>query len=119
MGGSVTGRREGFIIGFVKMLSTIVPHVGQELWEILGQTEELAYAKWPEYDESLTKDSSVTYAVSVNGKLREKLVMPLNCPKEEVEKEALASPKIKTYTDGHEIVKIIVVPNKIVNIVIK
>ncbi len=110
---------KGFIIGFVKMLSTIVPHVGQELWEILGQTEELAYAKWPEYDESLTKDSSVTYAVSVNGKLREKLVMPLNCPKEEVEKEALASPKIKTYTDGHEIVKIIVVPNKIVNIVIK
>ncbi len=110
---------EGFIEGLVLLLSPIIPHVGEELWEILGHKESLAYAKWPEYDEELTKENVVTYAVSVNGKLRDKIDVDASTSKEDVERIALASEKIRNYTDGHEIVKIIVVPNKIVNIVIK
>ncbi|MBO5711450.1 MAG: leucine--tRNA ligase [Acholeplasmatales bacterium] len=109
----------GFIEGFVKLISPIIPHVGEELWEILGHNDSIAYEQWPTYEEALTKDSTVTYAVSVNGKLRDKLDVDAETPTKEVEALALASERIKAYTDGHEIVKIIVVPKKIVNIVIK
>ncbi len=109
----------GFIEGLVQLLSPITPHVCEELWEILGHKESIAYSKWPEYDEELTKETMVTYAISVNGKLRDKLDIAMDTPKEEVEALALASSKVKNYTDGHTIIKVIVVPNKIVNIVIK
>ena len=109
----------GFIEGLVKLISPIVPHMGEELWEILGHDNTIAYEAWPEYDEEKTKESVVTYAVSVNGKLRDKIEIEANTNSKEVEEIALASPKIKSYTDGHQIVKVIVVPNKIVNIVIK
>ena len=109
----------GFIEGFVKMFSAICPHVGEELWESLGHKGTIAYESWPTYDESKTKEATCTYAISVNGKLRDKLQIDAQTPKEEVERLAFASEKIKSYTDGHEIVKVIVVPKKIVNIVIK
>ncbi len=109
----------GFIEGFVKLFSTICPHVGEELWEILGHTGTIAYEPWPVFDEALTKEATCVYAVSVNGKLRDKITLDANTPNDEVQKAAFASEKIKAYTDGHEIVKVIVVPKKIVNIVIK
>jgi leucyl-tRNA synthetase len=93
--------------------------MGEELWEILGHNNTIAYESWPEYDEEKTKESVVTYAVSVNGKLRDKIEVEANTNSKEVEAIALSSSKIKAYTDGHQIVKVIVVPNKIVNIVIK
>ncbi len=98
----------GFIEGLVQLLSPIAPH-----------KETIAYSKWPEYDEELTKEEIVTYAVSVNGKLRDKLSIPASTTKEEVEAMALASPKIINYTKDHQIVKVIVVLQKIVNIVVK
>ena len=109
----------GFIEGLVKLISPICPHMGEELWQILGHDTTIAYAQWPEYDEEKTKESVVTYAVSVNGKLRDKIEVEANTNSKEVEAIALSSSKIKAYTDGHQIVKVIVVPNKIVNIVIK
>lgn len=109
----------GFMEGLVQLLSPITPHIGEELWSILGHKESIAYSKWPEYDEELAKETEVTYAVSINGRLRDKLNLSASTPKEEVEALALSSPKVKNYTDGHQIVKVIVVPNKIVNIVIK
>ena len=109
----------GFIEGFVKLFSTICPHIGEELWEILGHTGTIAYEPWPVFDEALTKEATCVYAVSVNGKLRDKITLDANTPNDEVQKAAFASEKIKAYTDGHEIVKVIVVPKKIVNIVIK
>ncbi|MBQ9124957.1 MAG: leucine--tRNA ligase, partial [Acholeplasmatales bacterium] len=109
----------GFIEGLVKMLSPIVPHLGEELWQILGHNTSLAYEEWPKYNVELTKDSEVTYAVSVNGKLRDKLVIDADTPNDKVEEMALALEKIKSFTDGHTVVKVIVVPKKIVNIVIK
>ena len=89
------------------------------MWETLGHNKTIAYEPWPTYDESKLADGDITYAVSVNGKLRDKIVMPLNTDTKVVEAKALESEKIKNYTDGHQIVKIIVIPNKIVNIVIK
>ena len=109
----------GFVEGYVKLLSPIIPHICEEMWQVLGHDGTIAYESWPTYDEAKTKNATVTYAVSVNGKLRDKLVLDPELSKEEVEKLAFQSPKIKTYTDGHEIVKVIVVPKKIVNIVIK
>ena len=109
----------GFVEGYVKLLSPIIPHICEEMWQVLGHDGTIAYESWPTYDEAKTKNTTVTYAVSVNGKLRDKLVLDPELSKEEVEKLAFQSPKIKSYTDGHEIVKVIVVPKKIVNIVIK
>ncbi|MGM9970410.1 MAG: leucine--tRNA ligase [Anaeroplasma sp.] len=110
---------KGFIEGFVKMFSAICPHAGEELWEILGHSGTIAYEPWPTYDEELTHDALVTYAVSINGKLRDKLQIEANTDVKEVEKLAFESQKIKAFIEGHEIVKVIVIPNKIVNIVIK
>ena len=109
----------GFIEGFIKLLSPVAPHICEEMWQSLGHNSTIAYESWPTYDEAKCKDDQVTYAVSVNGKLRDKLLLDANLDAKEVEKQALASEKIKAYTDGKEIVKIIVVPKKIVNIVIK
>lgn len=109
----------GFMEGLVQLLSPIIPHVGEELWSILGHTESIAYSKWPKYDEALTKETMITYAVSINGKLRDRLVVPADTSEEEIRKQALASQKVKNYTDGYQIVKVIVVLGKIVNIVIK
>lgn len=109
----------GFIEDFIKLLSPICPHICEELWETLGHNVTIAYEKWPTYDEAKLIDDEVVYAVSVNGKLRDKILVPANLGAKEVEKIALDSEKIKSYIDSHEIIKIIVVPKKIVNIVIK
>jgi len=110
---------KGFIEGFVKLLSPIAPHICEEMWQILGHNDTIAYAAWPTYEEALTKDSTVVYAVSVNGKMRDKIEVEADLDQEAVKNLALSSERIKQYTEGHEIVKIIVVPKKIVNIVIK
>ena len=89
------------------------------MWEILGNTDCLATATWPTFDENKLVDNEVTYAISVNGKLRDKALIDVNATEEEVKNIALSLEKVKAYTDGHQIVKVIVVPKKIVNIVIK
>ena len=109
----------GFIEGLVQLLSPICPHVAEEMWHDLGHNESIAKSSWPKYDEAKIVDNVVVYAVSVNGKLRDKIEIEADASKEDVEKKALESQKVKNYTDGHEIVKIIVVPKKIVNIVVK
>lgn len=110
---------KGFIEGLVKLLSPVCPHICSEMWEILGNTDCLATATWPTFDENKLVDNEVTYAISVNGKLRDKALIDVNATEEEVKNIALSLEKVKVYTDGHQIVKVIVVPKKIVNIVIK
>ena len=110
---------KGFIEGLVLLLSPIAPHICEEMWEYLGHDKTLAYEPWPTFDESLTKDDLIEYPVSVNGKMRDKLYASAETSKEELEKLALDLPKIKAYTDGKTIVKMIVVPKKIINIVVK
>ena len=110
---------KGFIEGFIKLLSPIAPHICEELWQYLGHNNTIAYEAWPEFNDELTKDNLITYAISINGKLRDKMDLALNLDQETIKNEALNREKIKNFIEGHEIIKIIVVVNKIVNIVIK
>ncbi|MGE7695339.1 leucine--tRNA ligase [Lysinibacillus sp. NPDC094177] len=105
--------------GFVKMLAPMVPHVAEELWQILGHNETLAYKEWPTYDESKLVDDEVEIAVQVAGKVRAKIIVAKDASKEEIEKVALADDKVQEYMAGKNLVKIIVIPGKLVNIVVK
>ena len=103
--------------GFVKMISCIAPHMGEEMWNFLGHTESIAYEAWPTYDEAKTINQEITVVVQVNGKIRDKLQVAVDTPKEELEKLALASSKIQANLEGKTPKKIIVIPNKLVSIV--
>ncbi len=105
--------------GFVKVFSPLCPHMGEELWQMLGHNDTIAYEKWPTYDEEKTVEDTVSIAIQINGKVRATIEVLKDISKEELEKVALESEIIKKWTDGKEIVKIIVVPGRIVNIVIK
>ncbi len=104
----------------IVLLAPFAPHVSEELWHsALGQNTTVCDARWPEWNEQYLKESSVNYAVSFNGKARFNISVPADMPKEEVEKTALSDEAASKWLDGKTIVKIIVVPGKIVNIVIK
>ena len=105
--------------GFIKMLSCITPHIGEEMWQILGHTHTIAYEPWPTYDEEKTKDQEFEMVVQVNGKVRGKITVDINTPKEEMETLAKQIENVGKHIEGKEIVKVIVVPKKLVNIVVK
>lgn len=104
---------------FVKVLSPYAPHLGEELWEKLGNKETIAYVQWPTVDESLLKDDAIQIVVMVNGKKRDVFEAAPNTAQETLKKMAFDRENVKKFTDGHEIIKTIVVPNKIVTIVVK
>ncbi len=108
-----------YMQGLVKMLSPIAPHLAEELWEKLGGTSTITYEDWPTYDESKLVEANVEMIVQVNGKVRAKLTLPKDVAKDEAEKAALADEHVQSFTDGKEIKKVIVIPNKIINIVAK
>jgi leucyl-tRNA synthetase len=105
--------------GLIKMLSCICPHVGEEMWQVLGHNDTIAYESWPTYDESKCADDSVEVAVQVNGKLRATVMLPINCDKDEAIAIAKADEKVQAAIEGKTVIKEISVPNKIVNIVVK
>ena len=107
-----------YLEGFVKMLDCISPFIGEELWSILGHKDVIVYEKWPTYDESKIVLDTVKIAVSVNGKLRGTLEVNKDIDQEELKKLALELENVKRQLEGNVVRKIIVVPNKIVNIVI-
>ncbi len=104
----------------VVLLAPFAPHVCEELWHsALGNTTSVCDARWPEWNEDYLKESNVTYAVSFNGKARFNINVPADMPKDEVEKTALSNEAAAKWLEGKTIVKVIVVPGKIVNIVVK
>lgn len=103
----------------VKMLSCIAPHVCEEMWQLLGHDTSLAYEPWPTYDESKLVQSTVEIAVQVNGKLRAKMTINKDEDDEKVKEAAFAQENVKVHTEGKNVVRVIVVKNKIVNIVVK
>ncbi|TKI49677.1 leucine--tRNA ligase [Lysinibacillus tabacifolii] len=105
--------------GFVKILAPIAPHIAEELWQLLGHENTLSYEEWPAYDESKLVDDEVEVAVQVAGKVRAKIIVAKDASKEEIEKVALADEKVQEYMAGKDLVKIIVIPGKLVNIVVK
>ena len=105
--------------GFVKIISPVCPHLGEELWRMLGHNNTIAYEKWPECDESLLKENSYTLAVQVNGKVRATITVDTNDTEDVIKKKATEEENVKRHIEGKEIVKIIVIQKKIVNIVVK
>ena len=103
----------------VTLLAPFTPHIAEELWHLMGHTTTVCDAAWPEFDEAHLKEDTVTLGVSFNGKTRFTLDFAADATKEEIEKATLASEQAQKYLDGKQIVKVIVVPGRIVNIVIK
>ena len=106
--------------GFIKLLNPLCPHITEEIWhEKLGHNNTIAYEEWPKYDEEKISESEVTIGVQVNGKLRGTISITKDLSNEEIEKIALANENVKKFTDGKEIVKVIVIKGRIVNVVVK
>lgn len=106
-----------FIEGFVKLLSPVAPHIAEELWEKLGYTDTITYETWPAYDEAKLVDDEVEIVIQINGKMKVKLMVPTDTPKEKLEEIAMDDHIIKEQIDGKTIRKVIAVPGKLVNIV--
>ena len=106
-----------YIEGFVQLLAPIAPHIGEELWSILGNEGGISYAPWPTYDEAALVEDEVEVVFQVNGKVRAKSNVPRDLGKDELEKVALANETVQEYIEGKTVRKVIAVPNKLVNIV--
>ena len=103
--------------GFIKLLSPITPHMAEEIWQQLGHKDTIAYAEWPTYDESKLKDDQTELVVQINGKVRAHITVAVGTSKDDIEKIALADDNIKNNLQNKTVRKVIVIPNKIVNIV--
>ncbi|MDD2941570.1 MAG: leucine--tRNA ligase [bacterium] len=104
---------------FVLLLAPFAPHLGEELWQRLGGSNTLAYEAWPTFDENLAREEQVTIAIQVNGKLRDTMEVEPGTTKEKLLELAIARDKVKTYLVGHQIVREIIVADKLVNLVVK
>ncbi len=107
--------------GFIKMLSCITPHVGEEIWQLLGHDNTIAFEPWPILDEAKCKDAEVTIAVQVNGKMRGTVLMDADLDNDTVVANVLANEKIAAFLEkqGGSVVKSIVIKNKLVNLIVK
>ena len=104
--------------GFTKLISCVTPHIGEEMWEKLGHNNTIAYEAWPTYDDSKLIKNTVKMAVSVNGKLRATIEVAVDLNEEEVKEIAFKEEGVIRHIEGKEIKKVIVVKNKIINIVV-
>jgi leucyl-tRNA synthetase len=100
------------------LLAPLAPHLSEELWSRLGHTSSIHQQKWLDYDPSALIVDEITLVIQINGKVRDNLLVPANLSKQELEKYAKTAPQVQKYLDGKEIKKVIVVPNKLVNLVI-
>ena len=114
------GCSRGDFKGLLLMLSPFAPHMAEELWESLGYGGGMiCQQSWPVYDESKTVDAEVTMAVQIGGKLRATITVPLDSGEEAVVAEAMKDPKVQKFTEGMDVFKVILVKNKLVNLIVK
>jgi len=104
---------------FVLLLAPFAPHIAEELWQALGHKESLAYEPWPQFDASLAKEDSIEVPVQINGKVRSKITVPADADAAKLEAAARADARVVEFVDGKQIAKVIVVPGRLVNIVVK
>lgn len=107
------------IDALVVMLAPFAPHIAEEMWEGLGHRQSLTQTRWPQYDEALTREEKLEIPVQVNGKLRSRIYLPPEASREQYERAALADQKVQSFIDGKQVVKIIVIPQRLVNVVVK
>lgn len=112
-------RPHSVMCDFVRLLSPLAPHIAEELWALLGNPKTLSYEPWPQFDQALTKSSEVEIPLQINGKVRGRMIVSAEAGKAQLEKQALADPRIQELSAGKSIVKTIVVPGRLVNIVVK
>ena len=101
------------------LLNPVAPHITEELWSLLDKDSRLIDQKWPEWDESKTVEDMVEIAVQINGKVRGRMVLAADATQEEAKSAALEDEKIKSLFEGRNIVKVIYVPGRILNVVVK
>ncbi|MCK5271925.1 MAG: class I tRNA ligase family protein, partial [Sedimentisphaerales bacterium] len=103
---------------FVILLSPFAPHIAEELWQRLGHSGTITYQPWPEFDEGLTTDPEVELAIQVNGKLRDRLTFSADADEDTIKEKALACERVQELLEGKSVRKVIVIKNRLVNIVI-
>ncbi|MGX7031400.1 leucine--tRNA ligase [Vagococcus zengguangii] len=106
-----------YIKGFVQLLAPIAPHLGEELWQILGNESDISYVAWPTYDEAELTEDTAEIVIQINGKVRARIEVAIDINKEDLEKFAIAHEQIAPQLEGKTIRKVIAVPGKLVNIV--
>ncbi len=104
---------------YAKILSPLAPHLGEELWNVIGGTTSLAYEPWPVYDEAKAKDDVITMAIQINGKTKATIDVPVDISKDDFLAQAKKQEKVSMQLEGKTIVKEIYVPGRICNIVVK
>jgi leucyl-tRNA synthetase len=104
---------------FVLLLAPYAPHLAEELWQILGHTSSLAYEPWPVYDEALTKEDTVEVPVQIKGKVRARIRVPADANKDQIEAAARADQRVAELIEDKQVVKVIVVPGRLINFVVK
>ncbi|NLB83191.1 MAG: class I tRNA ligase family protein, partial [Synergistaceae bacterium] len=110
--------REGVDV-LLACLNPFCPHMTEELWELIGHSTPLAKLPWPKADPAALEKDSVTIAVQINGKVREKALLSAGLSKEELEKEILSLPQVVRRLEGLEVLRVISVPDRLVNVVVK
>jgi leucyl-tRNA synthetase len=103
---------------FLKILSPFAPHLAEEIWFGLGNKESIFKQSWPQYNSGLIKDEKINLVIQVNSKVRETIEVDAEIGEEEAKKTALDSEKIKKWLEGKEVVKVVFVKGKLINIVI-
>jgi leucyl-tRNA synthetase len=103
----------------ITLLNPVAPHITEELWQNAGFEGTLSATTWPKYDEAKTVDSEVEVVVQINGKIRDKMMISAELDPKGMEQAALESDKIKAMIEGKQVVKVIAVPKKLINIVVK
>jgi leucyl-tRNA synthetase len=116
--GKQTIRPKSVVEQFVLILAPFAPHIAEELWQKLGHNDTLAYEPWPVYDKELVKEKEIELAVQVNGKIKDRIVVPADADEEQIKLKALENDKVRTALGGKEPKKIIVIKSRLVNIVV-
>ncbi len=104
---------------FITLLNPVAPHITEEMWQIAGFEGALSATSWPVYDEAKTVDDEVEVVVQINGKIRDKMMISADLNPQQMQEVALANEKIKELIDGKQVVKVIAIPKKLINIVVK
>jgi len=103
----------------VLLLGPFAPYLAEELWEEIGHEGPVFRQQWPDYDSELAREEEIEVVLQVNGKVRGRLTVPLGTPKEELERRGISDSRVRQYAGGKQIIKVIVVPDKLVNVVAK